>query len=194
MKHLETLKAYQAWRRDKTTKSMDELGLTPKNIGEALDWAIAELAGSVSENEARKLAQQQLDSERQEKRVWGLQLSAALNGDKRADEPKNDGRLDAVRALVRERDELRAHVEWLRNEISKISDLRYIECNEPLDDALDIADAAMAKTPTQSLTEIRAEAVESVAFSFPDTKRPAQIIQFKEALMLQAAAIRQEAE
>lgn len=40
MSHLETLKAYQAWRRGEDDRTMDEAGLTPKAIGEAIDFAI----------------------------------------------------------------------------------------------------------------------------------------------------------
>ncbi len=41
--HLKTLVQYQAWRRDKDTRTLVEIGLTPRTIGIALDWAIAEL-------------------------------------------------------------------------------------------------------------------------------------------------------
>ena len=44
MNHLETLKAYQAWRRDDTNdpRTLNEMGLSAMAIGEALDWAISE--------------------------------------------------------------------------------------------------------------------------------------------------------
>jgi hypothetical protein len=184
--HLETLRRYQAWRRDDSSepRSMDECGLTAKGIGEALDWAIAECAEAntlrahvvehvVRETKARKLAQTQLDAEREEKRAWGLHLSAALNGDKRADEPENDARLDAVRAMAVEVKELRAHVERLRN---MATDARTalsaadVDCLGVVDETHDtpaypIRDAiisdlssVIAETPDQSLAEIRAEA------------------------------------
>ncbi len=41
--HLKTLKEYQSWRRGEDDRTLDETGLTPKNIGEALDWAIKSL-------------------------------------------------------------------------------------------------------------------------------------------------------
>lgn len=37
--HLEYIKRYQKWRRGED-KTMSEMGLTPKQIGEALDWLI----------------------------------------------------------------------------------------------------------------------------------------------------------
>jgi hypothetical protein len=40
---LETLILFQEWRRGLRDESMDELGLNPTVIGEALDWAIAQL-------------------------------------------------------------------------------------------------------------------------------------------------------
>ena len=54
MNHLETLKAYQAWRRDDTEepRTLSEMGLSAMAIGHALDWAIAELDGRPSETEA----------------------------------------------------------------------------------------------------------------------------------------------
>lgn len=38
---LEILKSYQSWRRGEDERSMDESGLTPKSIGEAIDFAIS---------------------------------------------------------------------------------------------------------------------------------------------------------
>ena len=157
MNHLETLKAYQSWRRDDTQepRTLSEMGLSAMAIGRALDWAIADLLDRPSETEARKLAQQQLETEREEKRVRGLQLSAALNGDKRADEPENDGRLDAVRAMKRENDELRANVERLRQHLDII---RQIAQHPPMDKAIyQKACDALSETPAQSLAEVRAE-------------------------------------
>lgn len=43
----------------------------------------------------------QLEQEREIRKKYGLMLSAALRGDKRSDEPENDGRLDAVRDMVK---------------------------------------------------------------------------------------------
>jgi hypothetical protein len=42
--HLDTLRLYQAWRRGEDERTLDETGLTPTSIGEALDWAIEVLA------------------------------------------------------------------------------------------------------------------------------------------------------
>ena len=156
MNHLETLKAYQAWRLDDTEepRTLSEMGLSAMAIGEALDWAIAELDGRTGETEARKLAQQQLEAEREEKRVWGLQLSAALHGDKREDETENDGRLDAVRAMKRENDELRAHVERLREAVG-------MAINNAANDHPEVwgnINKIVNETPAQSLAEIKAEA------------------------------------
>lgn len=39
IKHLEHIKRYQKWRRGED-KTMSEMELTPKQIGEALDWLI----------------------------------------------------------------------------------------------------------------------------------------------------------
>ena len=157
-KHLEVLKAYQAWRRDDENepRTLSEVGLTARSIGAALDWAIAELTERPSETEARKLAQQQLESEREEKRAWGLQLSAALNGGKRPDEPGNDGRLDAVRAMKRENDELRAHVERLREYSLEVRrQLRKNGEYSPI--SYEWPDAMADETPRQSLAEIKSE-------------------------------------
>lgn len=41
--YIADLKRYQSWRRGEDTRTMDEIGLTPKRIGAALDWAIKEL-------------------------------------------------------------------------------------------------------------------------------------------------------
>jgi hypothetical protein len=43
MNHLQTLIAYQAWRRGEDERVFEDIGLTPASIGEALDWAISEL-------------------------------------------------------------------------------------------------------------------------------------------------------
>lgn len=43
---LETLRVYQEWRRGAHDRTMDECGLTPQNIGEALDAAITEIEKS----------------------------------------------------------------------------------------------------------------------------------------------------
>jgi hypothetical protein len=43
MNHLQTLIAYQAWRRGEDDRVFEDIGLTPASIGEALDWAISEL-------------------------------------------------------------------------------------------------------------------------------------------------------
>ena len=53
-KHLETLKAYQAWRRDDTEepRTLSEMGLSAMAIGHALDWAIAELSERPSETQS----------------------------------------------------------------------------------------------------------------------------------------------
>ncbi len=37
------LERFQKWRRGDLEGTMDELGLTPKIIGDVLDWAIEEL-------------------------------------------------------------------------------------------------------------------------------------------------------
>ena len=37
---IETLKAYQAWRRGDDERTLEATGLTPAIIGEAIDWAI----------------------------------------------------------------------------------------------------------------------------------------------------------
>jgi len=41
---LAALNAYQAWRRGSDERTMDEAGLTPAQIGKALDSAIEKLA------------------------------------------------------------------------------------------------------------------------------------------------------
>jgi hypothetical protein len=50
MNYLQTLIAYQAWRRGEDERVFEDIGLTPASIGEALDWAIEaipELAGAL---------------------------------------------------------------------------------------------------------------------------------------------------
>ena len=37
---IETLKAYQAWRCGDDERTLEDTGLTPAIIGEAIDWAI----------------------------------------------------------------------------------------------------------------------------------------------------------
>lgn len=43
---LEILRKYQQWRRGESDFTLDECGLNPKNIGEALDAAILEIEQS----------------------------------------------------------------------------------------------------------------------------------------------------
>ena len=43
MTMLTTLKNYQAWRTGQDERTLDEIGLTPKKISEALEWAIDKL-------------------------------------------------------------------------------------------------------------------------------------------------------
>jgi hypothetical protein len=40
---LETLKAYQAWRRGEDKRKLNETDLTPTVIGLAIDWAIEQI-------------------------------------------------------------------------------------------------------------------------------------------------------
>lgn len=40
---LETLKAYQAWRRGEDDRPLADTGLNPAVIGKSIDWAIAEI-------------------------------------------------------------------------------------------------------------------------------------------------------
>ena len=40
---LETLKAYQAWRRGEDKRKLQETDLTPTVIGLAIDWAIEQI-------------------------------------------------------------------------------------------------------------------------------------------------------
>lgn len=42
-KALDTMKQFQAWRRDEDERTLDEIGLTPKKIGEAIDTSIKAL-------------------------------------------------------------------------------------------------------------------------------------------------------
>ena len=40
---LETLKAYQSWRRGEDKRKLNETDLTPTVIGLAIDWAIEQI-------------------------------------------------------------------------------------------------------------------------------------------------------
>lgn len=49
---LDVLKRYNAWRRDRTgERTMDDYGLTPREIGHAVDVAIAVLAERMDDEE-----------------------------------------------------------------------------------------------------------------------------------------------
>ena len=41
--NLKQLKAYQAWRRGEDKRSLADTDLTPTVIGQAIDWAIAQI-------------------------------------------------------------------------------------------------------------------------------------------------------
>lgn len=67
--NIETLKLYQAWRRDDESlehKTMDELGLTPQNIGLAIDYAITQCEQAESlRNEIDLLQKENTDQKNQ---------------------------------------------------------------------------------------------------------------------------------
>ena len=44
-------------------------------------------------------------------------------------------------------DRLRIYTDWLRGYLSRIAEMRYSDCGEPFDDALDLADAALEQEP-----------------------------------------------
>ena len=66
---LETLKAYQAWRRGEDKRKLNETDLTPTVIGLAIDWAIEQIEAQQAQpddwkkkiNKARDEAKAALD-------------------------------------------------------------------------------------------------------------------------------------
>jgi hypothetical protein len=48
---LETLKAYQAWRRGEDKRTLAETDLTPTVIGQAIDWAIEQIEAQQAQPE-----------------------------------------------------------------------------------------------------------------------------------------------
>lgn len=132
MTHLETLKAFHAWRRGDDQRKIGDAGLTPKEIGDALDWAIRELnvpdwvtvgdgalhgaiehwqSEALKEKSLRQHYQEQLGFLQTERARSGLALRAALRGEcKSVDDPFYDVALLAfARAEVLE--ELKASEE-----------------------------------------------------------------------------------
>jgi hypothetical protein len=51
---LETLKAYQAWRRGEDKRKLNETGLTPTVIGLAIDWAIEQIEAQPQPDDWKK--------------------------------------------------------------------------------------------------------------------------------------------
>jgi hypothetical protein len=54
---LETLKAYQAWRRGEDKRSLAETDLTPTVIGHTIDWAIAKIEAAEKLRQAADIVQ-----------------------------------------------------------------------------------------------------------------------------------------
>lgn len=48
--HLNTLRRFQAWRTGKDERTMDEAGIVPAQITQAIDWAIKELEDHPAEH------------------------------------------------------------------------------------------------------------------------------------------------
>ena len=101
--HLETLKTFQKWRRGdhELSQTLEDMGVTPKGIGEALDWAISELEASEGDS------------------VEHLKMAAEAEAHA-LDEANRE-----IKALRVERDQLAARVERLEESI------RYAHENQP---------------------------------------------------------------